>query len=173
MKPNRRQVIGMGGGFAVALALPNLFARAEAVAEIVMGGRSDGSRVWFDPVGLLIQPGQTIRWINRDRGNAHTATAYHPANHDRPSRIPPTAEPWDSDYLLPGESFSITLTQPGVYDYFCRPHEQAGMVGRMVVGGPQFNDRRSLGTDADLPEAARRAFPAVEDILANGMVKRK
>lgn len=173
MKPNRRQALEMSGGFLAALALPNLVARAEAITEIVMGGRSDGSHVWFDPVGLLVQPGQTIRWINRDRGNAHTATAYHPANFDKPRRIPSAAEPWDSDYLLPEESFSVTLTQPGVYDYFCVPHERAGMVGRIVVGGPQANGRRSRGTDADLPEAARLAFPAVEDIVANGMVKRK
>lgn len=173
MKPNRRQVVEMGGGFIAGLALPNLFAHAETITEIVMGGKNDGSHVWFDPIGLLVRPGQTIRWINRDRGNAHTATAYHPANFDKPDRIPPTADPWDSDYLLPGESFSVTLTHPGVYDYFCIPHERAGMVGRIVVGGPQANDRRSLGTDADLPEVARLAFPAVEDIVANGMVKRK
>lgn len=138
-----------------------------------MGGRSDGSHVWFDPVGLLVQPGQAIRWLNRDRGNAHTATAYHPANFDKPGRIPSAAEPWDSDYLLPGVSFSVTLTQPGVYDYFCIPHEQAGMIGRIVVGRPQANDQRSLGADAGLPEAARLAFPAVEEIMANGMVRRK
>nr|WP_274709190.1 plastocyanin/azurin family copper-binding protein [Nitratireductor luteus] len=163
----------MGGSFVTALALPNLFARAGAITEITMGGRSDGSHVWFDPVGLMVQPGQTIRWINRDRGNSHTATAYHPANFGKPNRIPAAAEPWDSDYLLPGESFSVTLTQPGVYDYFCIPHERAGMVGRIVVAGPQANDRRSRGTDAGLPEAARLAFPAVEDIVANGMVERK
>jgi len=36
--------------------------------------------------------------------------------------------------LQPGEHFDLTLSVPGVYDYFCAPHEQAGMVGRLVVG---------------------------------------
>ena len=44
--------------------------------------------------------------------------------------------PWDSKYLLPGKVFEIELTVEGVYDYFCTPHEAAGMVGRLIVGKP-------------------------------------
>ena len=62
-------------------------AAAEPV-EIVMQGRGGGSHVWFDPVGLLVRPGQTVRWTNREAGNVHTATAYHPANLDRPLAHP-------------------------------------------------------------------------------------
>jgi hypothetical protein len=49
-------------------------------------------------------------------------------------RTPRDARP--SDVLQPGEHFDLTLSVPGVYDYFCAPHEQAGMVGRLVVGAP-------------------------------------
>ena len=73
-----------------------------------MQGNTDGSHVWFDPVGIHLQPGQSITWINRDPGNSHTATAYHPKNFDRPTRLPRGAEPWNSDYLLPNETFSVT-----------------------------------------------------------------
>lgn len=38
--------------------------------------------------------------------------------------------------MEPGESFEITLPLPGVYDYFCAPHEATGMVGRVIVGRP-------------------------------------
>lgn len=162
----------MGGGLAAALCLPAGFADASRVVQINMTGRPDGSHVWFDPVGLRIQPGQTVRWVNRDRGNAHTATAYHPDNFDKPRRIPSAAQPWNSDYLLPEEDFSVTLTEPGVYDYFCIPHEQAGMVGRIVVGTPQPGDWRGAPqADAGVPEAALRAFPSVEEIMAKGIVK--
>ena len=42
-----------------------------------------------------------------------------------------------SGYLVePGDRFEVTLTVPGVYDYFCTPHEAAGMVGRIIVGQP-------------------------------------
>lgn len=171
MRLHRRKMIGLGGGFLAALSVPSRSARTETVAEIIMGGRSGGSHVWFDPIGLYLEPGQTVRWTNQDRGNAHTATAYHPANFDKPRRIPAAAEPWDSGYLLPGESFSVTLTRPGVYDYFCVPHEQAGMVGRIVVGPTETAEWSSAGADAGLPDAALQGFPSVEDIVARGVVR--
>ncbi len=69
--------------------------------------------------------------------------------------------------LLPGEAFSVTLQAPGVYDYYCVPHEHAGMVGRIIVGQPG-----SAGYgEGDLPEVALRGFPAVTDIMANGVIR--
>ena len=112
-----------------------------------MRGNADGSAVWFDPIGVLIGPGQTVRWINTDRGNSHTSTAYHPQNTDHPRRIPAAAEPWNSDYLLPDQTFELRFTAAGVYDYFCIPHEEAGMVGRLVVGLSDER-RRALGGSA-------------------------
>src|SRR5690606_34344147 len=127
-----------------------------------------GAHVWFDPVGLLVAPGQTLLWRNDDRGNSHTVTAYHPDIGDRPLRWPAGADPFDSGYLLPGGSFSIMLTVPGIYDYYCVPHEHAGMVGRIIVaGGP--HDPAAL-ENGDIPEVALAAFPAVDEILAKGRV---
>lgn len=126
------------GGWAAGLALFGLPlpALAAGVVEIRMRGNDDGSKVWFDPASVRVEPGQTIRWINTDPGNAHTSTAYHPANGGHALCIPQGAEPWNSDYLLPDQSFELRLTVAGVYDYFCIPHEEAGMVGRIVVGRP-------------------------------------
>jgi plastocyanin len=163
----------MGGGMAVALSLLNARARSAGLVEIRMQGRADGSRVWFDPVGVLIEPGQTIRWINRDPGNAHTATAYHPGNFDKPRRIPQAAAAWDSDYLLPEEGFEVTLSQPGVYDYFCVPHEHAGMVGRIVVGSPQPPGWTDGATTVQgIPEIALQSFPSIDEIMSKGLVRR-
>ncbi|MEQ8394538.1 plastocyanin/azurin family copper-binding protein [Thalassobaculum sp.] len=137
------------------------------VVEIGMRGVDGGARVWFDPIGIRVRPGQIVRWTNHDAGNAHTATAYHPANFDRPRRIPAAATPWDTDYLLPGETFSVTLRTSGVYDYYCIPHEHAGMVGRIIVGHPGSG----MYGDGGLPSVALREFPSVADIMANGMVR--
>jgi plastocyanin len=91
-----------------------------------------GATVWFDPIGLWIAPGQTVRWVVA--ANVHTTTAYHPKNAEHSLRIPEGGMPWDSSFLVqPGAQFEVTLTVEGVYDYLCMPHEAAGMVGR--IGG--------------------------------------
>jgi plastocyanin len=168
MRLSRRDTMKIGGGFLAGLLLPS-GTRAAEIIDIEMLGNRDGSKVWFTPVGLLVRPGATIRWTNRDKGNVHTSTAYHPANEDHPRRIPEEAEPWNSDYLLPDQSFSLTLTVPGVYDYYCVPHEHAGMVGRIIVqeeGGllPEAS------ADNPLPDLGRDPFPSVQDILQEGRI---
>ena len=104
MTVTRRRMLALGGGAAVLLLRPPAQAATAVTHAIRMRGDATGAHVGFDPVGLRILPGQTVRWTNGDAGNAHTATAYHPANFDRPRRIPAAAAPWDSDYLLPDES---------------------------------------------------------------------
>ena len=103
----RRHALGLGGDIAAALVLPRL--TDAAGIDVVMEGTADGSIVWFNPVGLHVKPGQTVRWVNRDPGNSHTTTAYHPGNGGRPLRLPSAARPWDSDYLLPNDSFAVVF----------------------------------------------------------------
>jgi plastocyanin len=166
----RRQILEAGGILLAGLAGPFLPAGAQTPLFIRMAGTANGSAVWFDPIGVRVAPGQTIRWTNIDRGNSHTTTAYHPAN-ARPSRLPAGAPSWDSGYLLPEQDFEIILTEPRVYDYFCRPHEHAGMVGRIVVVPLGGTDMDEAGySPADLPEAAVAVFPAVRDIVTAGVI---
>jgi plastocyanin len=179
---SRRQVLEAGGGALAGLLLPSLVRAAPAaeVVEIRMRGNADGSKVWYDPVGVLIQPGQTIRWISADPVNSHTATAYHPKNFDHSLRIPEKAEPWNSDYLLPNETFEVKLTIEGVYDFFCIPHEQAGMVGRIIVGRPigpgaqpfDYFRNSTKGRDwVPVPKEARGVFPSVDEIMRQKSVR--
>ena len=141
-----------------------------------MRSDSSGAVVGFDPVGLLIEPGAMVRWICD--ANVHTATAYSPVNGNHCLRIPQTARPWSSGYLLPGKTFEVTFTVEGVYDYFCIPHEEAGMVGRLIVGraagpGPLPFDyfKASRKSWLSVPQAAQRAFPGIEAILKRGRVR--
>jgi plastocyanin len=154
-------------------------ARAGGVVEIRLRSDRLGAHVWFDPIGVLIEPGQSVRWVNE--ANVHTSTAYHPANDGHALRIPEAAAPWDSGYLVePGDSFEVTLTVPGVYDYFCAPHEIAGMVGRIVVGAPSgpgalpfdyFEGDPAAQDWQPVPDAAQAAFPPLEAIMAAGVVR--
>nr|WP_165196446.1 plastocyanin/azurin family copper-binding protein [Pseudohalocynthiibacter aestuariivivens] len=167
----RRRFLKMGGGFIATLSLSTPM-RAATVQTINMEGSARGERIWFSPNGLAISPGTTLRFVNRDQGNAHTATAYCPELYDRARRIPKAAAPWDSGFLLPDESFEVTLTVPGVYDYYCIPHEMAAMVGRIVVGQPGDPGWQFPNPDTDdiAPEALT-ALPTVETILTYGRVE--
>lgn len=147
---------------------------ATAVEVIEMRSDALGSRVWFDPIGLFVEPGTTLRWVVRE--NVHTTTAYHPRNANHSLRIPERAVPWDSGFLVhPSDHFEVTLTVPGVYDYYCTPHEAAGMVGRIIVGQPLGPGAEAFdywvgrpGTEkwSHVPTPARDAFPSVARILS-------
>lgn len=163
----RRRVL-LGGGLAA------LAGRAIAGdrAEIAMRGSARGERVWFSPQGLAVVPGTTLRFVNLDPGNSHTSTSYHPHVLGRQRRIPSAARPWDSEFLLPDQAYEVTLTAPGVYDYYCQPHEMAAMVGRIVVGRPGDPGWEGPAPDSgDLMAEVLAAFPSVEAILAEGRIE--
>jgi plastocyanin len=156
------------------LASRSRVAAASAI-EIRMRSDSTGGVVGFDPVGVFLQPGQTVRWTCD--ANVHTTTAYSPENGNRSLRIPRNARPWASDFLLPGETFEVTLTAEGVYDYFCAPHEEGGMVGRLIVGrsiGPgtlPFDYFEAEGRHwIPVPVVAQRVFPNTDEILRRKVV---
>ena len=173
----RRSLLGVGGSLFAGALLPGSIRAAapNRVIEIHMKSDPMGSVVGFDPVGVLIQPGQTVRWICD--ANVHTTTAYSPKNENHSLRIPEDAQPRNSGFLLPGHKFEIKLTFVGVYDYFCIPHEQAGMIGRLIVGkaiGPgtlPFDYFKALGKHwFPVPPAAQKAFPPVAEILQRKVV---
>jgi plastocyanin len=170
----RRMLLAAGG---LALTAAAAARAADGVVTIHMVSDPQGSHVGFDPIGVLIAPGQTVRWVCDS--NVHTTTAYHPANSNHSLRIPDAAKPWNSGFLLPGKRFELRLTVPGVYDYFCAPHEMAGMVGRIIVGHPAGPGSEPLDYFLHLPDpqhwlpvppAAQAAFPAIEAIMQLGWV---
>ena len=85
---SRRAVLRTGGLILAGLAAPAVVrpARAGGVVEIRLRSDALGTKVGFDPIGLLIEPGRTVRWVNE--ANVHTSTAYHPDNDGHALRIP-------------------------------------------------------------------------------------
>ncbi|MGH9807149.1 MAG: plastocyanin/azurin family copper-binding protein [Terriglobia bacterium] len=176
----RRRPAGWHGVGILLAALLTAPAAAADTFEVRAVMSKDGSQVYFDPAGLHIQPGDTVRWVQV--GGYHSVAAYHPRNGNHELRIPDRAQPWDSTVLLgeypaKGSTFEHTFALPGVYDYFCQPHEAAGMVGRIIVGAPGNGPgTRAFGYAPDrhslpVPEAAQKAFPAIGVILEQGSVR--
>lgn len=130
---------------------------------VTIEARSRGGRNFYEPVGVHVEPGTTIRFENHSGG--HSATAYHPDNGEM-QRIPDGAQPWDFS-LMGNEAHEITLEEEGVYDFFCRPHHTGGHVGRIVVGDGKFDEPES---DGEIPGSAAENFPSVDRIVKYGMV---
>lgn len=102
--------------------------------------RYAGSIYYFDPIGLYVQPGDTVGFvIQQVSGRIPTVTAYHPDNGNHELRIPETAKPFDSGIVESNRNkvaFQWTFDVEGTYDYFSKYQEGVGMIGRIVVGKP-------------------------------------
>ncbi|HEY3242722.1 MAG TPA: plastocyanin/azurin family copper-binding protein [Phycisphaerae bacterium] len=66
----------------------------------------------FTPQFLTIDLGDTVSWTNND-GTLHTATS---GTNYTPDGV------FDSDLLLPGDSYTFQFTSPGEFPYFCSYH---------------------------------------------------
>lgn len=88
----------------------------------------------FEPASLTVKVGETVIWRNTSKGMVHTATGDPARVLDATNvRLPDGASPWDSGLIPSGSSWSYTFDVPGEYRYCCVPHEQAGMVGAIIV----------------------------------------
>ncbi len=102
----------------VSLFLSMTLAAQAYAAEIQMG--SNGNLV-FDPAELTIAAGDTVTVINGDLPPHNFVVADHPElSH------PDLA-------FVGGESFDVTFTDAGDYEFQCEPHAGAGMKGVIHV----------------------------------------
>jgi plastocyanin/uncharacterized membrane protein len=132
---SRRQFLGGVGAGAVA---STGFAHPGSAQETPIVKMENN---YFDPIGLYVEPGTTVRF--ELAAGSHSATAY-------PDRIPDGATPFDSGTISAG-SDEHTFETPGTYDYYCIPHKPLGMVGRVVVGTPGGPAEERPIPDGDVP----------------------
>ncbi|MBT8413316.1 MAG: pseudoazurin [Boseongicola sp.] len=83
----------------------------------------DGSeRQVFNPPVIKIAEGDSVNFVSTDRGHNSASNA---------DMLPEGAEEWKGGI---NDDIEVTFTEPGVYGYFCTPHQSAGMVGLVLVG---------------------------------------
>jgi plastocyanin len=82
----------------------------------------------FVPRIVHVKVGQAIVWVNTDQ-DPHTITSGSTGAGD---------DIWKSSPLIPdGQTFTLRLTRPGTYPYFCKPHQfEESMHGTIVVSPP-------------------------------------
>jgi plastocyanin len=132
-----------GGGMAWANLWPALLMaqgpQVEGdVIEIRIEANYRYARWLFEPAGVLVRPGQKVRWTCQKWGGS--VTAFHPSIDNHELRIPEKARPFDSGVLVergaPNSRFEWVFQEEGTYDYYSRRHESIGCAGRIIVGSP-------------------------------------
>ncbi len=87
----------------------------------------------FKPARITVKRGTRIVWKNVG-DVAHTITTVRAkATNKAYARVPQGVRAWDSGFVAGGDSYSRVLRVPGIYRYFCIPHEGARMIGTIVV----------------------------------------
>lgn len=160
----RRLLWGIGCLSAGVLLLPGCkqissLAQAEGQTYVV-----ELKDFFFDPIGLTLKRADTVIWIEaREQVKTpHTATAYHP-NFDKVLRIPEGAPAWDSGFFEePDQTFTHTFQTRGIHDYFCIPHEDSGMVGRILVETPTGPGAQPLSVG--ISAAGQSVMPFVDEL---------
>uniref|UniRef100_A0A7S1XAT8 Plastocyanin n=1 Tax=Tetraselmis chuii TaxID=63592 RepID=A0A7S1XAT8_9CHLO len=113
---------------AATVGVASLALTLGANAAVIKLGSDSGALV-FEPSNVTVSSGETITFTN-NVGFPHNVVFDEDAvpegvNADAISR---------DDYLnAPGETYELKLTTPGVYGYYCEPHQGAGMVGSITV----------------------------------------
>ncbi|WP_276257917.1 cupredoxin domain-containing protein [Haloglomus litoreum] len=128
----------------------------------------------FDPAGLAVRPGETVLFEGVDNlangriAGDHTVTAYAEA-FDRQRRIPEAATPFSSPMIGPEVSWLYRFEEPGVYDIYCGPHEELGMVMRVVVGDETATDfgETAMPSEENPDPTPIGPFGAANTVFAN------
>jgi len=76
--------------------------------------------VTFVPLEIDIKLGDTVTWVNEDT-NIHTVTTWHHFQDEDDITHAYIGETWDSGDIKPGQSFSRTFNQLGIYEYLSLP----------------------------------------------------
>jgi len=109
--------------------------------EVRMLNRNAPGPMPFEPDYLVVQPGDTVRFIAADPGHNAATIA---------GMIPESGEKFVGKI---DEEIEVTLDAEGIWDVKCSPHFTMGMVMLIQVG-----DRPATEADLpdDLPPAARQ-----------------
>jgi len=159
----------VGGATAGLFAASPVTAQSGSGTTHTVTMATDRGSFYYDPVGLHVEPGDTVEWVNES--GQHSTTAYTQDNprYDGSRRIPDAAQSWDSGvFEEQGATFSYTFEEPGTYDYYCIPHKTLGMVGRIVCGSPGGPAEENAFPESDTP---RGVMPPSDTIVEEGSLE--
>ena len=125
-------------------SLPNSTAQngtitSQSVPAVILGIDGDDS---YSPNPLEIDVGQSVTWYNGDTVS-HTVTSGLDGDLDEGSLF-------DSDAIIPNQSYSLKFIEAGEFDYYCIYHPT--MVGEVVVNEPGTSSPTSEDASDEEPD---------------------
>jgi pseudoazurin len=112
--------------------------------EVTMLNRGESGTMVFEPAGLRIAPGDTVKFIATDRShNAETV----------PGMMPEASEGFVGRI---NEEIEVTFTEAGFYGVKCKPHFAMGMVMVIAVGDEATAPETFL--EGRMPRKAKERF---------------
>ena len=104
-----------------------------SISAVILG--IDGASS-YSPEPIEIEAGQTVTWFNGD-SISHTVTSGQDGDSDEGSLF-------DSDAIIPNQSYSLTFDESGVFDYYCIYHPT--MIGEIIVN--ELDSSSSMSDDS-------------------------
>jgi plastocyanin len=115
-------------GKALIAASSSLLLVASANAVTVKMGADDGT-LGFYPNAISVAAGESITFVN-NKGFPHNVVFDEDAV---PAGVKVEEINHEEYANALDESFSINLKTPGTYEFYCEPHQGAGMKGQITV----------------------------------------
>lgn len=112
---------------------------SQAVSAVILGIDGDES---YSPEPIEIESGQTVTWYNGDT-ISHTVTSGQDGGPDE-------GVLFDSDAIIPNQSYSLKFVEAGEFDYYCIYHPT--MVGQVVVNQPDTSSSTSEDSINEEPD---------------------
>ena len=117
--------MNLGLRTALAFATLAIVASPAAAREYqvqMLNKGSDGKLMVFEPAFLKVAPGDTVKFVAKDKGhNAETISGMIPAG----------GTSFKGKF---NEEITVKFAKEGLYGYKCLPHAGMGMVGLIQVG---------------------------------------
>ena len=119
--------VGSGSSVESNEIEPDVTEPAEVVGDVIMPTKvsrpgCEETDTCYIPTTITIESGMNVTWVNEDSA-FHSVTS---GSYDAPTEL------FDSGYMDPYESYTVTFDQAGTFDYFCTLHPW--MKGQVVVG---------------------------------------
>lgn len=131
VKTTGAALLGCSAAGCVSRAVPQSEENAAETATdaaptvtVTVGPRDE---LRFAPAEIAVRPGTTVRW-EWESGDHSIAVRDQPTASEWNGTPGPASELYGAEY-----SYEHTFTTLGSYEYYCKPHDAAGMTGAVVV----------------------------------------